>query len=127
IEEITDRLNSLIQTAQCRAGAYLGFGTEMVVVVRPVLRKWSKVQLQACISESERLAAFITQQNPIIQVDATLSVLTAAATNHISSESPQTLKLSLSLKKYVHFVLHSTLRSGQFAQCSTRHSLLIFA
>ncbi|CAG7819712.1 unnamed protein product, partial [Allacma fusca] len=26
IEEITDRLNSLIQTAQCRAGAYLGFG-----------------------------------------------------------------------------------------------------
>ncbi|CAG7727212.1 unnamed protein product, partial [Allacma fusca] len=36
----------------------------------------------------ERLAAFITQQNPIIQVDATLSVLTAAATNHISSESP---------------------------------------
>ena len=68
VDEISTRLNSLIQTAQCRAGVYLGLGTELIVVVRPVFKRWTRVQLQACISESERLGAFITQQNPLIQV-----------------------------------------------------------
>ena len=68
IDDISEKLNLLVQTAQCKVGAYLGLGPEIIVLVRPVSESWTTVQLQACVSEAERLAAFITQQNPAIQV-----------------------------------------------------------
>jgi len=68
VEDISSRLNYLVQTAQCRVGVYLGIGAELVVVVRPVSRKWTHLQLQVCASETIRLAALINQHNPVFQV-----------------------------------------------------------
>jgi len=69
VQEMGKKLESLVQTAECRLGIYLGQGAELVVVVTPRWTPWTKVQLHACVSEAHRLSVLVTQKNPILEVN----------------------------------------------------------
>ncbi|XP_044253007.1 reversion-inducing cysteine-rich protein with Kazal motifs [Tribolium madens] len=78
-------LDRQIQVAQCVLRGYLTVEMDIFVTVQTTEKYPSKLQLEACVQEAEKIASLVNMQSPRIVSEVTLSSLTLANIIHVNS------------------------------------------
>lgn len=82
LKSLLKALERQIQVAQCALRGFLSPELDIFVVVQTIERNPSKLQLEACVRETEKVASLINRQSPRIASELSLSSLTAATPVH---------------------------------------------
>lgn len=87
LKSLLKALERQIQVAQCALKGYLTIEMDIFVAVYTTEKYPSKIQLEACVREAEKIASLINMQSPRIVSELTLSSLTLANTIHVEVNS----------------------------------------
>lgn len=75
-------LDRHVRVAECVVRGYLTMYQDLLVLVESTVRRPTKLQLEACIRETEKLAALIDTSSARVMADLSLSTLISASPEH---------------------------------------------
>ncbi|XP_025408983.1 reversion-inducing cysteine-rich protein with Kazal motifs isoform X2 [Sipha flava] len=75
-------LDRHVHVAECVVRGYLTIYRDLLVLVEPTVRNPTRLQLDACLRESEKLSTMVESSSPRILTDLSLSTLISAKTVH---------------------------------------------
>lgn len=87
LQSILQALERHIQISECVLRGYLSIESDIFVMVQSTELKPSKLQLDACVREAEKIASLIRRHSPRIASDLSLSALTAATIVHSANSN----------------------------------------
>lgn len=82
LEVLLAALGRQLQVAQCAIRGMMTPDCDIFIVVQPVTKKPSALQLRACVTETEKLVTRITERSPRIAAEVPLGSLTRAEIAH---------------------------------------------
>lgn len=82
LEALLVALGRHLQVAQCAIRGMMTPDCDVFIVVQPVTKKPSALQLRACVTETEKLVTRITERSPRIAAEVPLGSLTRAEIAH---------------------------------------------
>ncbi|KAK2145510.1 hypothetical protein LSH36_677g04042 [Paralvinella palmiformis] len=92
IRDVIEVLRQHISVLECDAFGYQSIERDLVLVIAPVTRYPTALQIQACMSEAEKIGSLITSRSPLIMMHlATSSFISAGTrTSHVIISSGAT-------------------------------------
>lgn len=87
LKSLLKALERQIQVAQCALKGYITIEMDIFVAVHTTEKYPSKIQLETCVREAEKIASLINMQSPRIVSELTLSSLTLANKVHVEVNS----------------------------------------
>lgn len=78
IQTIAEKFREHVKVTECEVFAYLSLESDIVVLVIAITDSPTKLQLEACVREAEKLKALIQQQSPTLLTELPLSFFTTA-------------------------------------------------
>ncbi|XP_044737825.1 reversion-inducing cysteine-rich protein with Kazal motifs [Chrysoperla carnea] len=87
LQSMLQSLERHIQISECVLRGYLSIESDIFVMVQSTELKPSKLQLDACVREAEKIASLIRRHSPRIASDLSLSALTAATIVHSTNSN----------------------------------------
>lgn len=82
LEALLAALGRQLQVAQCAARGMMTPDRDIFIVVQPITKKPSTLQLRACVTETEKLVTRISERSPKIAAEVPLGSLTRAELAH---------------------------------------------
>lgn len=82
VKSVLRALDRHVQVAECVVRGYLTMYKDLLVLVESTVRHPTRLQLDACIRESEKLSALIDSSSPRALTDLSLSALISASPVH---------------------------------------------
>lgn len=82
LEALLIALGRQLQVAQCAVRGMMTPDHDIFIVVQPVTKKLSALQLRACVTETEKLVTRISERSPRITAEVPLGSLTRAEIAH---------------------------------------------
>lgn len=82
LEAVLVALSRQLQVAQCAVRGMMTPDRDIFIVVQPVTKKLSALQLRACVTETEKLVTRISERSPRIAAEVPLGSLTRAEMAH---------------------------------------------
>lgn len=82
LEALLTALGRQIQVAQCAVRGMMTPDRDIFIVVQPITKKPSTLQLRACVTETEKLVTRISERSPTIAAEVPLGSLTRAELAH---------------------------------------------
>lgn len=82
LEALLIALGRQLQVAQCAVRGMMTPDYDIFIVVQPVTKKLSELQLRACVTEMEKLVTRISERSPRIAAEVPLGSLTRAEIAH---------------------------------------------
>lgn len=78
IQTIAEKFREHVKVTECEVFAYLSLESDIIVLVIAITDSPTKLQLEACVREAEKLKALIQQQSPTLLTELPLSFFTTA-------------------------------------------------
>lgn len=82
LEVLLVALGRQLQVAQCAVRGMMTPDRDVFIIVQPVTKKPSKLQLRACVTETEKLVTRISERSSRIAAEVPLGSLTRAEVAH---------------------------------------------
>lgn len=82
LEALLVALGRQLQVAQCAVRGMMTPDRDVFIVVQPITKKPSALQLRACVTEMEKLVIMISERSPRIAAEVPLGSLTRAEVTH---------------------------------------------
>lgn len=81
-KSVLKALDRHVQVAECVVRGYLTMHQDLLVLVESTVRHPTRLQLEACIRETEKLSALVDSSSPRVMADLSLSILISASPVH---------------------------------------------
>jgi len=81
-KSILRALDRHVLVAECVVRGYLTMYQDLLVLVESTVRNPTRLQLEACIRESEKLSTLVETSSPRVTIDLSLSTLISASPVH---------------------------------------------
>lgn len=78
IQTIAEKFREHVKVTECEVFAYLSLESDIIVLVIAITDSPTKLQVEACVREAEKLKALIQQQSPTLLTELPLSFFTTA-------------------------------------------------
>lgn len=95
LEALLTALNRQLQVAQCAVRGMMTPDCDVFIVVQPITKKPSALQLRACVTETEKLVIRISERSPRIAAEVPLGSLTRAEVAHSYVSSAMKIRACL--------------------------------
>lgn len=82
MKSVLRALDRHVHVAECVVRGYLTIYRDLLVLVEPTVQNPTRLQLEACLRESEKLSTMVESSSPRILTDLSLSTLISAKTVH---------------------------------------------
>jgi len=106
LEALLVALGRQLQVAQCAVRGMMTPDRDVFIIVQPVTKKPSKLQLRACVTETEKLVTRISERSPRIAAEVPLGSLTRAEIAHSYVSSAMKLRAWLAIIVVTIFALN---------------------
>ncbi|XP_063965073.1 reversion-inducing cysteine-rich protein with Kazal motifs-like [Lytechinus pictus] len=87
LDSVLDGLRNEVAVAECDLFGYLSIEGDIIALIKPIVTNPTLIQIKACNTEAEKIAALINNRSPVISAYLHLSPLLAAA-----SRNPQIIE-----------------------------------
>ncbi|XP_042894920.1 reversion-inducing cysteine-rich protein with Kazal motifs [Parasteatoda tepidariorum] len=78
IQTIAEKIREHVKVTECEVFAYLSLESDIIVLVMAITDSPTKLQVEACVREAEKLQALIQQHSPTLLTELPLSFFTTA-------------------------------------------------
>ena len=78
VQTIAEKFREHVKVIECEVFAYLSLESDIIVLVIAITDSPTKLQVEACVREAEKLKALIQQQSPTLLTELPLSFFTTA-------------------------------------------------
>lgn len=95
LEVLLAALGRQLHVAQCAVRGMLTPDLDVFIIVQPVTKKPSALQLRACVTETEKLVTRISERSSRIVAEISLGSLTRAEVAHSYVSSAMTIRARL--------------------------------
>jgi len=106
LEALLVALGRQLQVAQCVVRGMMTPDRDIFIVVQPVTKKLSALQLRACVTETEKLVTSISERSPRIAAEVPLGSLTRAEIAHSYVSSAMKIRAWLTMVVITIFLLN---------------------
>lgn len=79
IQTIAEKFREHVKVTECEVFAYLSLESDIIVLVIAITDSPTKLQVEACMREAQKLKALIQQHSPTLLTELPLSFFTTAA------------------------------------------------
>lgn len=108
LEALLVALGRHLQVAQCAIRGMMTPDCDIFIVIQPVSKKPSALQLRACVTETEKLVTRITERSPRIAAEVPLGSLTRAEIAHGYVSSAMKIRVHIIISVLSIFMLKIT-------------------
>ncbi|XP_018370423.1 PREDICTED: reversion-inducing cysteine-rich protein with Kazal motifs [Trachymyrmex cornetzi] len=106
LEALLVALGRQLQVAQCALRGMMTPDRDIFIVVQPITKKPSMLQLRACVTETEKLVTRISERSPLIAAEVPLGSLSRAEIAHSYISSAINIRAWLATVAVTIFLLN---------------------